>query len=170
MGNAMPYFSGVLILGPKMHLVTQHIWQTYRILENVDAHSGYDFPWSPFRLVPFSAPASYHNFHHSHNQGNYSSFFALWDTVFGTNHAYYKFKEKLKKKSWLLTIFLILKISSVLKYSSTYNLRIITRLNEFLRSETRALSYRDPPSTVAVPPPSPKNVCSSPSTHSITKI
>ena len=60
-------------------------------------HSSYEFPWSPFRLIPFSAPASYHNCHHTHNVGNYATFFALWDTVFGTNRAYYKFRDnKLK--------------------------------------------------------------------------
>ena len=35
--------------------------------------SGFEFPWSPFRLLPFSASATYHDYHHSHNRGNFSS-------------------------------------------------------------------------------------------------
>ena len=83
------------------------VWIIYRIFESADAHSGYEFPWSPYRLVPFSgiflvlnlAPASYHNYHHTHNKGNYATFFSLWDTVFGTNKSYNAFIEKRQKKS-----------------------------------------------------------------------
>ena len=89
----IPYQLGIGMLGFRMHLVTTYVWAFYRLGETADAHSGYEFPWSPFRLLPFSAPASYHNFHHSHNLGNYASFYALWDSLFATNHAYYKFRD-----------------------------------------------------------------------------
>jgi sterol desaturase/sphingolipid hydroxylase (fatty acid hydroxylase superfamily) len=41
--------------------------------------------------------ASYHDFHHTHNVGNYSSFFQIWDTIFGTNKSYFKYLEKVKE-------------------------------------------------------------------------
>lgn len=85
---------GVLLLDTRIHLVTTLVWTVYRVSESHDAHSGYDWPWSPFRLVPFSAPASYHNFHHSHNVGNYATFFSLWDTVFGTNQSFLKWRAR----------------------------------------------------------------------------
>ena len=59
-----------------------------RIGETIDGHSGYEFSWSPFRLLPFSSSAESHNYHHSHNDGNYGSFFILWDTIMGSNQAY----------------------------------------------------------------------------------
>lgn len=78
------------------------IFGLMRALEGVDGHTGYDFSFSPFRLIPFSSSARYHDFHHSHNLGNYSSFFTIWDTILGTNGDYYKYygkkinQEKLK--------------------------------------------------------------------------
>lgn len=55
-----------------------------------------------FRLIPFMGTnAAYHDYHHSKNVGNYSSFFTVWDTVFGRNadyYAYLKEQQKLKEK------------------------------------------------------------------------
>jgi sterol desaturase/sphingolipid hydroxylase (fatty acid hydroxylase superfamily) len=83
--------SGPLILGSKTHIVTHLIWVTLRIFETTDGHSGYEFSWSPFRLLPFSASSEYHNYHHLKFKGNYSSFFTYLDRVFGTiNTAYSK--------------------------------------------------------------------------------
>ena len=50
-------------------------------------------------VVRFSltlAPASYHNYHHTHNIGNCSTFFSIWDTIFGTNQSYYNYLKKLR--------------------------------------------------------------------------
>jgi sterol desaturase/sphingolipid hydroxylase (fatty acid hydroxylase superfamily) len=88
-GVLVPGGLGALILGENMHFSTFLLWATVRICESLDGHSGYEFSWSPYRLIPFSSSASYHNFHHSHNVGNYSSFFSFWDTIFGTNKTYY---------------------------------------------------------------------------------
>jgi sterol desaturase/sphingolipid hydroxylase (fatty acid hydroxylase superfamily) len=83
--------SGPLILGSKTHIVTYLIWLTLRIFETTDGHSGYEFSWSPFRLMPFSASSEYHNYHHLKFKGNYSSFFTYLDRLFGTvNTAYSK--------------------------------------------------------------------------------
>ena len=96
--HPVDYFIGILIpgsfgpnlLGSRMHFATYLCWVFFRSGEGVDGHSGYEFPWSPFRLIPFSASASYHDYHHSHNVGNYSSFLTIWDSVFGDNNSYFK--------------------------------------------------------------------------------
>ena len=49
-------------------------------------------------MLPFGSDYGYHVYHHSNNVGNYSSFFTLWDTVFGSNKAYYEYLKELKEK------------------------------------------------------------------------
>ena len=88
-----------MILQKHIHLYTVFVWNFIRISESIDMHSGYDFSWSPYRLVPFQGSAEYHDFHHTHNIGNYSTYFPLWDTVFGENKLFYDymvFRGKLK--------------------------------------------------------------------------
>ena len=82
-----------------MHMGTLIIWVILRMFETVDGHSGYEFSWSPFRLLPlsgilykilifnfnFKGSANYHSYHHTHNIGNYGSFFTIWDTIMKTN-------------------------------------------------------------------------------------
>jgi methylsterol monooxygenase/4-alpha-methyl-delta7-sterol-4alpha-methyl oxidase len=91
--NLIPTAIGPALLGANMHLVTVFAWYAVRVGETLDGHCGYDFSFSPYRLIPFSGSAEYHDFHHSNNVGNYSSFFSLWDTIFGTNKAYYEHVE-----------------------------------------------------------------------------
>lgn len=88
LGNLLPTAVGPLILGPNMHIVTVFAWYMVRVGETLDGHCGYDFSFSPYRLIPLSGSAEYHDYHHSKNVGNYSSFFSVWDTVFGTNKSY----------------------------------------------------------------------------------
>jgi methylsterol monooxygenase/4-alpha-methyl-delta7-sterol-4alpha-methyl oxidase len=65
----------------------------------VESHSGYRMSWSPFRVLPFAQATSYHDFHHSHNVGNYSSTLTFWDHFFSTNAAYFSYlKQKRKSK------------------------------------------------------------------------
>ena len=90
LANLLPTGLGPLILGPKMHIFTVLVWYMVRVGETLDGHSGYEFSWTPYRLVPFSGGAEYHGYHHNKNVGNYSSFFSVWDTVFGTNKSYYE--------------------------------------------------------------------------------
>ena len=102
--NMLPNAIGSKILGAKVHLVTYVLWLIIRVFETLDGHSGYEFSWSPFRLLPLSGSASYHNYHHTNNDGNYGSFFMVWDTVMGSNKNYFNYLEKenegeLKKKS-----------------------------------------------------------------------
>ena len=74
-GNLLPTSIGPLILGPRMHILTVFAWYALRVGETLDGHCGYDFSFSPYRLIPFSGSASYHDYHHSQNVGNYGSFF-----------------------------------------------------------------------------------------------
>lgn len=87
--SIFPSALGVILLGKHIHFYTFILWGIIRIGETLDGHSGYEFSWSPYRLIPFSSSARYHGFHHSHNIGNYSSFFSFWDTICGTNKVYY---------------------------------------------------------------------------------
>lgn len=99
LANMLPNAVGSKILGSRVHLATYLLWVCFRVMETLDGHSGYEFSWSPYRLLPLSGSANYHNFHHTHNVGNYGSFFMIWDTVFGTNKQYFEFiaqKEKIE--------------------------------------------------------------------------
>jgi sterol desaturase/sphingolipid hydroxylase (fatty acid hydroxylase superfamily) len=98
LSNAIPFTAGPLIvaaLSPMgVHLLTFWMWTILRVGETVDGHCGYEFPWSPYRLLPFSGSSSVHDFHHSHNIGNYASFFTYWDRLCGTAVAYERYVEK----------------------------------------------------------------------------
>jgi len=92
--NTVVTFTGPIVLGHlgyDVPLFTLWVWYVVRWAETTDAHSGYDFPWSPFGLF---AVADHHDFHHSHNIGCYGSFFGLWDMVCGTDSAYKTWKAK----------------------------------------------------------------------------
>ena len=86
---------GPFLLDSKVHLWTLLIWGILRHVESHDAHCGYEFPWSMFRVMPFGTNSAYHTFHHSKNVGNYSTFFTIWDTVFNTNVDYYEVYGKI---------------------------------------------------------------------------
>lgn len=96
--NLIPTNAGPKILGPKVHLATYCIWIIIRLMETADGHCGYEFSWSPYRLLPLSGSSIYHNFHHSHNVGNFGSFFTFWDTLCGTNRHYFKYLANKEKK------------------------------------------------------------------------
>jgi sterol desaturase/sphingolipid hydroxylase (fatty acid hydroxylase superfamily) len=68
-----------------VHITTAIAWLIFRILLTSDLHSGYMFPWDFYKLLPFTAPASYHDYHHTHNVGNYASSFMFIEALCGTN-------------------------------------------------------------------------------------
>lgn len=92
LANSVPTIAGPLIMG--MHAYVFWLWLCIRLLETVDAHSGYSFPWSPFHLFAFQGGAERHDFHHSHNVGCYGSFTIFWDWITGTDQAFLDFKAK----------------------------------------------------------------------------
>jgi sterol desaturase/sphingolipid hydroxylase (fatty acid hydroxylase superfamily) len=94
MGNIMPMVLGPKILAGRCHVFTFWLWLMMRIGETIDGHCGYDFSWSPYRLLPFSGGANYHDYHHSHNTGNFASFFTIWDTICGSNTNYFRFLNR----------------------------------------------------------------------------
>jgi len=84
-------------LGPlflQAHLLTIWCWMFARVWQTVDVHSGYNFPWSPNRFIPFWGGAEFHDYHHMAFVGNYSSTFTVWDRVFGTDQKYHEWKDK----------------------------------------------------------------------------
>lgn len=82
------------ILGPALtgpHLLTLWLWMSLRVLETVEAHSGFDFPWSPSNFIPFYGGADFHDYHHRciyTKSGNYASTFTYMDWLFGTDKGY----------------------------------------------------------------------------------
>ncbi len=94
-GNVITSNFGLILLGKRMHLFTAFMWVILRVSETTDGHSGYEFSWSPFRLLPMSGSSEFHNYHHLSFKGNYASFFTYMDRIFGTvNTQYEKFVSK----------------------------------------------------------------------------
>ena len=54
LGGLLPPAIGPAILGHRMHLVSVFAWYLVRVGEAIDQHSGYEFPFSPYRLLPMS--------------------------------------------------------------------------------------------------------------------
>lgn len=84
-GNVVCMLAGMMVLHGYLHIVTLNGFIVFRLIETNEGHCGYDFPWSPYKVFPFSTDSSYHNYHHLKNMGNYGSFFNIWDTIFRTN-------------------------------------------------------------------------------------
>ncbi|RDX72822.1 Methylsterol monooxygenase 2-2, partial [Mucuna pruriens] len=86
------------IVGPALtgpHLVTLWIWMIVRVLETIEAHCGYHFPWSLSNFFPLYGGADFHDYHHRllyTKSGNYSSTFTYMDWIFGTDIGYRKLK------------------------------------------------------------------------------
>ena len=87
-------FSGIVLLGSRLHALTLILYHAWRVFEGHEVHCGYDFPWSVFRVIPLQSDATYHDFHHSRNVGNFASSLTIWDTICGTNTVYYEYLEK----------------------------------------------------------------------------
>ncbi|EME88470.1 uncharacterized protein MYCFIDRAFT_129730 [Pseudocercospora fijiensis CIRAD86] len=77
-----------------LHVLTMYIWIVLRLFQAIDAHSGYDFPWSLHRFLPFWAGAQHHDVHHEKFVGNYASSFRWWDWVLDTEG----FPEAVKRR------------------------------------------------------------------------
>lgn len=79
-------FAGPLLVPP--HLITLYAWIVARMLQTVECHSGYDFPWSLNRWCPLYGGAEFHDHHHRIHSGNYASTFIWTDALFNTDVAY----------------------------------------------------------------------------------
>jgi methylsterol monooxygenase len=78
-----------------LHMVTMYIWITLRLFQAIDAHSGYDFPWSLQHILPFWSGADHHDFHHMAFVNNYSTSFRWWDSVLGTDNKYKAYRKRM---------------------------------------------------------------------------
>ena len=65
-------------------------YASLKLWQSVDAHSGLLLPFSPWSVAALGKMdcARAHDFHHSHNAGNYGGFFMFWDWACGTDAAY----------------------------------------------------------------------------------
>lgn len=81
-----------------LHLFTMYAWIFLRLIQAVDAHSGYDFPWSLRHFLPFWAGADHHDLHHEKFIGNYASSFRWWDKILDTEATQEARKRRREKK------------------------------------------------------------------------
>ncbi|CAM8884481.1 unnamed protein product [Rhodiola kirilowii] len=78
-------------LGPAIapgHMITFWLWIALRQIEAIDTHSGYDFPWSVTKYIPFYGGADHHDYHHyvgGQSQSNFASTFTYCDYIYGTD-------------------------------------------------------------------------------------
>jgi len=100
-GNVITTNSGPLLLGKRCHFVTFSLWIIMKTSETIEGHSGYEFSWSPYRLIPFSSASEYHNFHHQNTKGNFSSCFTYWDKICGTTNPSFLKYEKVRNEALL---------------------------------------------------------------------
>ncbi|KAJ1988696.1 C-4 sterol methyl oxidase [Dimargaris cristalligena] len=80
-----------------MHIFTVLTWIVVRLLQTVDSHSGYDFPWSLRHWLPFWSGAEHHDYHHMAFVNNYSTAFRWWDYLCGTDSKYRAWKKEQEK-------------------------------------------------------------------------
>ena len=81
-----------------LHILTMYLWIVFRLFQAIDAHSGYEFPWSLHHFIPFWAGAEHHDVHHERFIGNYSSSFRWWDYMFNTESGSAAFQAKRSAK------------------------------------------------------------------------
>ncbi|XVF79889.1 hypothetical protein PTKIN_Ptkin15bG0026900 [Pterospermum kingtungense] len=82
----LPTFLGPLLV--PCHIITICLWIMLRQVEAIQTHTGYEFPWSPTKLIPFYGGAEYHDYHHyvgGQSQSNFSSVFTYCDRIYGTD-------------------------------------------------------------------------------------
>jgi sterol desaturase/sphingolipid hydroxylase (fatty acid hydroxylase superfamily) len=67
-----------------MHIYTLCMFIIVSISLGISQHSGYDLPYSPFYLIPFSDTYRTHNIHHSLLRVNYAPYWSFWDRICGS--------------------------------------------------------------------------------------
>lgn len=87
-----------VMLSGNLHILTMYIWIVFRLSQAIDAHSGYEFPWSLHHFLPFWAGAEHHDVHHEKFVGNYASSFRWWDYVLDTESGPEAAKRRRERK------------------------------------------------------------------------
>ncbi|XP_066335930.1 very-long-chain aldehyde decarbonylase GL1-10-like [Miscanthus floridulus] len=93
-----PAFFGTVIV--PCHMTTFWLWFAIRGTVAIDTHSGFDFPLSPTKLIPFYGGAKCHDYHHSGgrwSQSNFAPFFTFCDYIYGTHKGYRHHMASLRK-------------------------------------------------------------------------
>lgn len=98
LGNNVPFILGPYLIGKSLHYWTLLCWMYFRIMGTIEGHSGYEFPFSllaikPECIVPWMNTSIFHDYHHSHVEGNYGGSFTHWDALFGNDTDFWRFKE-----------------------------------------------------------------------------
>ncbi|KAI5848152.1 putative methylsterol monooxygenase [Tricharina praecox] len=81
-----------------LHILTVYLWIVFRLFQAIDAHSGYEFPWSLHHFLPFWAGAEHHDVHHEKFVGNYASSFRWWDYMLDTEAGPEAAKKRRERK------------------------------------------------------------------------
>ncbi|XP_002732803.1 cholesterol 25-hydroxylase-like protein 1, member 2 [Saccoglossus kowalevskii] len=72
------------------HPLTAWGFMVTNIIVSIEAHIGFDFPWSLHHWCPFGlwGGAPKHDMHHQRPQSNYQPFFTHFDRLFGTSTSF----------------------------------------------------------------------------------
>ncbi|XP_016076240.1 PREDICTED: cholesterol 25-hydroxylase [Miniopterus natalensis] len=86
---SLGFFDMVNVKLLQCHPLTVLVFHVVNIWLSVEDHSGYDFPWSTHRLVPFGwyGGVVHHDLHHSQFNCNFAPYFTHWDRILGTLRA-----------------------------------------------------------------------------------
>lgn len=76
-------------LNGDLHSSTLFYYHCFRWIETVDAHSGYEFPFSPFHVLPIFGGARMHDYHHRAFNGNFGAS-VFWDWFCGTDKGFWE--------------------------------------------------------------------------------
>jgi len=88
------FFIPLLLPWVHGHLFIFWCWLATRMLQTIDVHSGFYFPYlNPLYLLPLYGGVRFHDFHHSFFNANYASTFTFWDWACGTDSPYWEREE-----------------------------------------------------------------------------
>lgn len=88
----------VMMMGSHLHCFTYFFWGCLKSFLSTEGHSGYEFPWSPFRVLPLVMGSNMHDYHHSCGLGTYANTFYFYDLITCTSDEYFKkFLAKTRK-------------------------------------------------------------------------
>ncbi|KAM9617658.1 cholesterol 25-hydroxylase [Trichechus inunguis] len=83
---SLGFFDAVNVKLLGCHPLTVLVFHVINIWLSVEDHSGYNFPWSTHRLVPFGwyGGVVHHDLHHTQFNCNFAPYFTHWDRLLGT--------------------------------------------------------------------------------------
>lgn len=84
-------------LTKNLHVIAVYCFTFLRVQQAIDSHSGYDFPWSLRKILPFWAGAEFHDFHHTCFTNNYATSFRYLDAIFGTDNHFRTYRRRLEQ-------------------------------------------------------------------------